>query len=336
MEIRDFLRGGSRLALLILVPLLAMAAAFALSADRAPGYRAVATVALTPPSGLPGGVAVSQAVETFQSALETETARSEAAEASGMPTGVLSEAVSSRRLGSSAVVEVVYEGPERPEVAEALQAQVGAAMELVFGGEVQAAEQQRELAQARFEEATEAFTAAQEEAGVVLAGESLRSKLAEVSQLRVAIAQAESRGDSVAPLTEALEQAEGELESVTEAYTALEQPQFLLERARTELADAEQRVSETQGRFQASSGETSVRAGAAAEESGSAATAQQVIAAGVIGLLVAIALIAALEFARPTRRRHADGDAPVAPATVAAGPGPTSSDSTPVGAGDRR
>lgn len=336
MEIRDFLRGGSRLALLILVPLLAMAAAFALSTDRAPDYRAVATVALTPPSGQTGGASLAQAVETFQSALETDAIIAEAAEASGVPAGVVAQAVSSRRLGSSSVVEVVYEGQQRPEVDEILRAQVSAAMDLVFGGELQAAEQQRDLAQERFEAATEAYGTAQEEAGVVLAEESLRSKLSEVSQLRVAIAQAESRGDSVQPLTEALDTAEGELDSLTQANVALEQPAFQVERARTELADATQRVNETQARFQASSGETAVRVGTPAAQSRSAATAQQVIGAGVIGLLVAIALIAVLEFARPRRRRSGAGDRPAGGASGAGRPGDTAGSSTPVAAGDRR
>jgi hypothetical protein len=306
MQILGYLRrGGSRLALLPVVPALAMGAAFALAADAEPQYRAVATVVLTPPSGATGGVAVAQAVEGFQSALRTEAVIGETAEETGVPRGVISDSVTSRRLGTSAVVEVVYEGPERPEVEQLLKAQTVAATNLLFGGDIEAAKQQQEKAKARFDKATKSLEAIQDETGLILPSEAYRTKATEVSQLRVAVAQARSRGDSLAPLEEALQAAESELVELAAKVTRFDQPDYDLERARAELTTADLRLAETKGRLDASQSPAMLRVSSPTVQPRTVSVARQVLAAGVIGLFIAIAVIAVLELVRPRRRAAA-------------------------------
>jgi hypothetical protein len=321
VQIMNWLRRGRlQLALLVLVPALAMAAAYPLAAESAPVYRVAATVVITPPAGASGGVALSQAVDGFESALLSDAVVTEAAEKTGVAPGEVRDSVDSRRLGASNVVEVVYEGAERAEVGALLRAQTQSAMSLLFQGDLTAAEEQRKSALTGLKNANAAMAKVVKETGVVSPNDAYRAKVGEIGQLGVALAQARSRGDWTDPLRAAQEKAQADLAKLGAVLPKFSQPEFQLTRAQQTLADAEERVAQTSSRLQASQDPTAIRVGESTIESGSVQTLRTVIAAGVIGLLVAIALIALLQFLRPGRENRMDNEPAAAAEPVTAQP----------------
>jgi uncharacterized protein involved in exopolysaccharide biosynthesis len=117
MEIRDYVgRAGWRLWVLLLVPVAAGAAAFALLADTPPQYEA-ATV-LTVPSTVAGGASsgsVSQYMANFDQAITSDPVVTKVADLVGRDADEVRDGLDVTQLGSSNLVRVSYRGPDRDD-----------------------------------------------------------------------------------------------------------------------------------------------------------------------------------------------------------------------------
>lgn len=317
MQIASFLRrGGATVVVLVGVPVLAMAGAGLVASGAEPSYRAVATVVVGPPSGASGGAALSQAVEGFQSALRTDVVLEEAAGAAedDLTAGELLAVTSSRRLGGSSVVEVVYDGPRREDVDVVLGAQAKAAVRLVFGAELAAAELARDGAQERLEAATGSVRALEQSTGLLLPEEDYRAKAGEVTALRVSLAQTTSRGVETAAVASALAKAEQQLRDLATKAAQFEQPQYALDRARNDLTDAQARLTDVETRLAAAESPALLRVGSGQVQPGTVSAARTVVSAGVLGVLLALAvlfLFDALSGQRSRRQALAQGAQPL-------------------------
>ena len=111
-EIRDWFHAlGRRLALILIIPLLAGAVAGALAIKQPQQYRVSTTVVIPHPLTFgPASAAVSQAVDDFQGVLSSNSVATLTAQQTGAPVKNVQGGLSSQRRSSSNAVDVTYVG----------------------------------------------------------------------------------------------------------------------------------------------------------------------------------------------------------------------------------
>ncbi len=199
MEIRNYVgRAGWRLWVLLLVPLAAGGAAFALLADTPPQYEA-ATV-LTVPSTVAGGAGsstISQYMANFDQAITSDAVVARVADLVDRDAEEVRAGIDTTQLGSSNLVRISYRGPDRGDastiVDEATRStfDVVAQIQLPFGqtievlkSRVRSTQAELDTAEARLED----FLVAN---GLVLPREQYLMVASDVARLEDELAQAD-------------------------------------------------------------------------------------------------------------------------------------------------
>jgi capsular polysaccharide biosynthesis protein len=111
-EISDWFHAlGRRLALILIIPLVAGALAGALAIRQPHQYRTSTTVVIAHPQTFgPASAAVSQSVDDFQGVLNSNSVATLTSQQTGAPLKNVSSGLSSQRRGSSSAVDVTYVG----------------------------------------------------------------------------------------------------------------------------------------------------------------------------------------------------------------------------------
>ena len=298
VELRDWTHVmGRRLTLLAVIPLVAMMVAGVLAVLEPQMYRATATVIMPgQASSGPLSSAVSQFVADFEGNITSDTVAQATSEATGEPKSAISAGISTKREGTSSVVEVSYTGTDADRVGPVTVAAARTAL-------AQLAQIRLDIDQAQLTATNEAYAQAQadlqtagEETGIVdfgyfqIVGQKrlvkLGDQLSAPQQSGNGDSQAQQRYDQAsAQFTQRQQQYQAAL---TRATDVLEARKFFT----SELLTAQGIVEQAKN--------TSVVASPPRATNRVTFVIRRVVFAGAFGLLLAIALIVLMEFLRPS------------------------------------
>jgi hypothetical protein len=297
-------RTSARVWAIALIPALALAALMFLVTFSPASYRVVATIGVTTPTGSDTAATITQAVDSFRSALTTQAVRDAAADEVGLDR-VREQDVTSSRVGVSNFVDVEVTAEDPDKLEPLVLALMENANDLLFVPATNAAEAQQESAQEAFDTVQTEIEETSDE-GVTIPVEKYRAKASEVTQLRVALASARARGTGEAgPLQESLDEATRSLNRLSGQVRELEDLTFQLDRARTRLSDTSAVVSSTDARLVAANQPTSAEMGEIVEQSQTTVLLRALVAGLVVGVAVAVGfvlLIGALRRGDPESR----------------------------------
>jgi len=296
VEIRDWLRAiGSRFALIVVVAGLAAFMAATVALFQPQQYRATATVALpdVPASG-PLTAVVGQRVANFQGAVASDGVRDGVATATGVTRGAL-ESLTSRRNGSSNVMEVSFVGVDAEQARAVAEAAVREALRISAQSDVAFAEARLDAEQTLFDESLDAWREKAEEFLTPLTAEYLSVLQGRLIRAEDAYLSAIASGDEQ-------EQADAEAKraNISDRLFRVQEVQRLeaaLSTATTGLATARGQLTRTQGQFEAA--ETlPVLVGEVARLSKLAAIVERGAYAGLFGAALAVGFVVILELLR--------------------------------------
>jgi capsular polysaccharide biosynthesis protein len=299
VELRDWSRVmGRRLALLAVIPLVAMLIAGVLAVLEPQTYRATATV-IMPGQTTTGPVssAVSQFVADFEGAITSDGVAQATSAATGEPKSSISNGIGTKREGSSGVVEVTYTGTNADRVGPVAETAAREAL-----GQI--AQVKLDVDQAQLDAADEAYKQAQadlqtvgRETGIVdfayfqLVGQKRLIKLGDELQA------AQASGTGVAQAQQRFDEASTQFTDRQQQYeAALARANDVLD-ARKFFAAA---VLDSQGIVKQAQENTRVQASPPRPTDRVTFVIRRVVFAGAFGLLLAVALIVLMEFLRPS------------------------------------
>jgi capsular polysaccharide biosynthesis protein len=255
MEIRDYVgRAGWRLLVLLLVPIAAGAAAFALLADTPPQYEA-ATV-LTVPSTVAGGASsgsVSQYMANFDQAIMSDPVVTKVAGLVDRGAGEVRDGLDVTQLGSSNLVRISFRGPDRGDASTIVEEATRSTFDLVaqiqlpFGQGVEVLKSRVRSTQAELDTAEARLEDFLVENGLVLPREQYLMVASDVARLEDELAQAVP-GTPTATLEAELRDRRQQLQQLGATIPEWERLQADVDRANEDLdaAQDELRLTEDQ------------------------------------------------------------------------------------------
>ena len=280
-------RSGKAAWLLVIVPVLAVAASLLLLAGNQAPVRTLATVSVIAPEGSSTAATVTQAVDGFASTVTSDTVLSLAAQDAGFPIG--SGDVTAQRVGTSNLVELRLGSEAGQDGRAALSALVAHANDSLFASSIAASDARVETAEKRYQDALDERTRESSKTGLLLPIEAYRAKASEVTQLRVSLA----TGTAVdrAAVQANLEQAQRDLTRIGQSVNAFESLEDSVVRARTELGDAKQEADAVTTRRAAATAPESITITDSVQQSERTTLARTAIAALVVGLALGLGLV---------------------------------------------
>lgn len=256
MEIRDYVSAmGWRLSVLVLLPMVAGGATFALLADTPQQYEAQSV--LTVPASVAGGSSsgsVAQYMANFEQAIVSAPIVTAIADEVGADAGAVRDGLETAQLGSSSLVRISYRGTNEDDATRVVELATKSAFDLVaqiqlpFGqgldvlrSRVRTAESDLDSAETRLEE----FLL---ENGVVLPREQYLIAASDIARLESEILQAETVGSSTTALEAALQARRRERKQLGAMLPDYERLQADVDRAEEDLdaAEDELRLAENQ------------------------------------------------------------------------------------------
>lgn len=300
MQLTQLIRRTSPIVWIVaLVPALVAGVGAFLTTTSAPGYNVIATVPVTAPSGSDTAATVTQTVDSFRSALATQSVLDSAASEAGIESPP-EEAVATSRVGTSNLVDLSVTVPERDALEEFVPALVASANELLFASAQSASDADLEAAQEQYDE-VQAEIEETSAGGLVIPLERYRAKASEVTQLRVALAAARARGGAeAAELSTALKASIKELQRLSLTVRDLDNLTFKSTQAQSRLADAERAVSDVDARLAAANDENALKVSQVSKQSTFTTVSRAVLAGVIVGLAVALGLVLLIAaFRRP-------------------------------------
>ncbi|WP_243058737.1 hypothetical protein [Nocardioides sp. SR21] len=302
-------RSGKAVWLLVLVPILAVAASTAVTMRSEPSVRSLATVSVIAPDGTSTAATVTQAVDGFKSTVVSDGVVQQAADESGV--GLSASDVRAERIGTSNLVEVRVTTQPGEDGNAAMTALVEAANNALFASTIATAEARVTTAEQRYENALAEREKETAETGLLLPMEAYRAKAAEVTQLRVALATADSSVDGEA-VRAALKQAIADLARIGTSVNSYESLAESVTRTRTELGAAQQAVEDGHARLAAAGAQQSITIADPTTQSTRTTVVRGAVTALVLGLALALGLVLLIGLLRKPDRsvgpheRHRD------------------------------
>jgi capsular polysaccharide biosynthesis protein len=304
-------RSGKAVWLLVIVPVLAVAASVVLLAQSEPSVRTLAQVSVIAPEGSSTAATVTQAVDGFESTVTSDTVRKLALQDTGVEVG--SGDVTAQRVGTSNLVELRLTTGAGEDAEAAMQSLIAHANDVLFSSTITSAKARVDTAQQRYDNAIKERDAAIDETGLLLPIEAYRAKASEVTQLRVALA---TGGPDIDRTTVQANLAEAvrDLRRIGESVNAFESLEDSVSRTRTELGDAKQAVDEATTRRDAATARESITITESAQQSTRTTVARGVVSALVVGLALGLGLVLLIGLLRhPDRTRPTAADEPTRP-----------------------
>jgi capsular polysaccharide biosynthesis protein len=298
VELRDWTRVmGRRLALLAVIPVVAMLVAGVLAVLEPQTYRATATV-IMPGQTTSGPVssAVSQFVDDFQGAITSDGVAQATSVATGEPKSAISDGIGTKREGSSGVVEVTYVGLSADRVGPVTVTAARTALTQLAQIKLDVDQAQLDATNQAYDQAQADLQAVGEETGIVdfnyflLVGQKRLIKLGD--ELRAAqqsgsgVSQAQQRFDEAS--TQFSQRQQQYQAALTRANDVLDARKFFA----GEVLDSKGIVTQAEN--------TRVQASPPRPTNRLTFVIRRVVFAGAFGLLLAVALVVLMEFLRPS------------------------------------
>jgi capsular polysaccharide biosynthesis protein len=294
-------RSGKSVWLLVVVPVLAVAASVALLAPSDPPVHTLATVSVIAPEGSSTAATVTQAVSGFESTVTSDTVLNLASREVGVSIG--SGDVTAQRVGTSNLVEMRLTTSGGEDAKAAMESLIAHANDVLFSSTITSAEARVDTAQQRYDDAIKERAAEIDRTGLLLPIEAYRAKAAEVTQLRVALAAGGPDIDRTTVQTN-LTKAVKDLDRIGESVNAFESLEDSVSRSRSELGDAKQSVDEATTRREAATAPESVTVTEPVKQSARTTLARGIISALVVGLALGLGLVLLIGLLRsPDRKR---------------------------------
>jgi hypothetical protein len=243
-----------RLAILVLLPLLAAGVAFGLLADTPQQY--LAQSVLTVPSSVAGGPSsgsVAQYMANFEQAIVSEPIIASIADEVGVDGDEIRDGLQTTQLGSSNLVRVSYQGPSRDagrivELATRSAFELVAQIQLPFGQSLEVLKSRVKTTDSDLRAADRRLEEFLLENGLVLPREQYLLLASDVARLESEILQAQAGGISTEALDAALRDRRRELAKLGDMLPEYDRLQATVDRAENDLdaSQDEMRLAENQ------------------------------------------------------------------------------------------
>ena len=307
VEIRDWTRVmGRRLSLLIVIPIAAMLIAGILAVLEPPTYRATATVILpAQDTGGPASSAVSQFVADFEGAITSDGVAQATFEVTGEPKSAVNAGITTRREGTSAVVEVTYTGTNSERAGAVAETAARVALAEIAQIQLDVIQAQYVAADEAYQQALEARLAIAKETRIVNFEKFKQTAEARLQKAIDALGAASGQG--VAAAEQRVDQLTDQLATRQQQYEAA---QAALDDASLGRRFLSNELFQSQGIVAQAAENDRIEASPPRPTGRVLFVLRRVLFAGAFGLLLAIALIVLLEFLRPSplnRIRHEAG-----------------------------
>lgn len=307
-------RSGKAVWLLVLVPVLAVAASIVVTMRTEPTEQLLATVSVISPDGTSTAATVTQAVDGFKSTVVSDGVVQLAADDSGVGLGATD--VRAERIGTSNLVELRVTTQPGEDGQAALVALVDQANRALFSSALSTAEARVATAEQRYKKALADRDEEVARTGLLLPMEAYRAKASEITQLRVALATATSEVDKDA-IRVTLGQATAALERIGASVTAYENLAERVTNTRAEVGAAEQAVEDARSRLAAAAAPESITIAEPTTQSTRTTVVRGAVAALILGLALGLGLVLLIGLLRHPdrteerhqRRRHEPGRA---------------------------
>lgn len=286
--------------IVVLVPLLAAGVAAGLFLTQPVLYRGKATVVVPLSEGaFPSFNVVNQSVSNFRGALISDAVADRTSAQTGLPTDDIRGGISSRQLGTSNVVEVVYTSETRSEAADVAEGQARNALTFILEATSAPASVQIETAQQAYDAAEQAVEGFLEATGLVIPSDVFREETDRLIRLRDRLNLAGGEDPQLQARILRRQQ------QVTELVTTWDALQVRRQRALNSLFAADSRYLAAQAQIEAARQPEAVVRTEPRRVAFAPRLLRRVTAAGAVGLALAVGLVALLEASAPriTARR---------------------------------
>ncbi len=319
-QLLTYLRNNKKRVLwMVVAPILAAEAALFLLALGPTEYKATATVTI--PSEGSSVSDVTQSVSDYRALVKSNTVARQVAAQTRASTGSIRGGVTSKRQGTSSLVDVTYTGSKKANVVPVVKAVSRESLVALIKPELEVADRSVRQAQKDYAAVQQEIIEFNASHGLLLdPPETYRAKVAELGRLKVQAAQARAQGNTAraASLDAAVAQATKDVETlagVVREYQALQSKQDQLQAT---INSASNKQATQRARLDAANAASSVDVGGLKKVNALVETARAGAITFVVALLLMVGALVMLEMFGSGR---ADG---ATPSTSGVAPQPNS------------
>lgn len=307
MELRELLaRLGRRLWLLVIIPLAALLLVLGLNAPSGTKYTSSVDLRATNPVGDPTVASINLVAGSLVNATTSDEVLSKIAKTAGTPVKRIRDGISASRIADTELVHVTFADTDQAIVEKVMQAIPSAVQEQAFAPSLRQAQVAEDEAKNRFDTAMAELAKVQKSTGLTNPDREYQTATSEVTSLKVALATAKGRPDTVTtkPIEDALKAAEKRVTEVADAQAEFTAPQYAVDNARAALAQRSAAKTDIESRQAASITESI--GSEVSQVPGTTEILRRAISAALIGLALAVLLLAIPEVLRRSREGSDD------------------------------
>jgi capsular polysaccharide biosynthesis protein len=306
MEIRDYLKViGRRLWLVIALPALAAVLTALVVLNQPQEYRAEANVVVPVLAEAgPSTNQVLQVISNFRSAIDSLAVTELVSRDTGVPIAELQAGLTTRQLGTSNIIEVVYRGTSKESIAKVLDQASRVTLDLLTQAEVSAATANRDAARQQYDAVVADRAAFTSETNLVLPADEYRVRANELSQLRVMLEGARlSNSPTVGQLEVIVRDRQEELEALGAQVVRFQELEERLDQANRDLESAEGQLRRRSVLLEVNREPSAVSLSATQAVPRLAVALRQITLAAVICFLLTVGVVVLLEVLGTTKYR---------------------------------
>ena len=307
MELRELLtRLGRRLWLLVIIPVAALLLVLGLNAPSGTKYSSSVDLRATNPIGDPTVASINLVAGSLVNAATSSEVVDSIASDAGVGADRVSKGLGANRIADTELVHITFADSDKAVVEKVMKAIPAAVQEQAFAPALRQAQVAADEAQKGLDTAIADLAAVQKKTGFTNADREYQAAASEVTSLKVALATAKGRPDTITtkPIEDALKAAQKRVTEISEAQADFTAPQYAVDNARAALADRTAAVGDIKARQAASiteSIETEV-----GQLPWRTEYLRQAVSAALIGLALAVLLLAIPEVLRRSREGSYD------------------------------
>ncbi|MEI2778749.1 MAG: hypothetical protein V9G19_22830 [Tetrasphaera sp.] len=305
MELRELLSHlGRRLWLLVILPLAALLVVIGLNAPNGTKYSSSVDLRVVNPTGDQTVAAINLVAGSLVNAATSDAVVTKLAQAGGATEQRITDGLSASRIADTELVRVTFADPDQDVVKKVAAAIPAAVQEQTFAPALRQAELAETEAQKQLETALDDLDKVRKETGLNDPDREYQTAASAVTQLKVALATAKGRPDTTTTryLDAELKDAEADLKKIVANEPKFVGPQYAVDNARQQLAGRSSAIADINAR-QAATISESIGA-EAAPLAWYTNLARQALTAMIIGLAVALLLLALPEVLRRSHREQ--------------------------------
>lgn len=293
-QVLSYLRAnGRRVLWMVVLPILAAELALGFLAFGPQQYKAVATVNV--PAKGSSVSDVTQSVSDYRSQLKSDAVARQVAAQTQVKSGKVKSGVSSKRKGTSALVEVSYANSRKTAVTPVLRAVSREALTALIQPEVDVAERALQKAQDDLASVQQEIIQFNASKGLLLnPPDAYRAKVAELGRLQVQAQQAAGTPRKAA-LDAAVAQATKDVDSLAAIVRDYQKLQTKHDQLQSTINSTSNKLSEAQARIAAANASSTIDVGGVTKVNPLVKVARAAAITFVVGLLLMVGLLVMLE-----------------------------------------